>query len=414
MLRKSLFAIILGIPLAFGWTQDVPISSFLPESQQRSGEQAATREEELYRDGQTYLNESNWQAAAEKFAQVVALKGRRADAGLYWRAYSLNKLGRRQEALTTIAQLRSQFPQSSWLKDAGALELEIRGAAGQKVSPSSAEDDEIKLLALNSLMNSEPERALPVLQNFINSAGTSPKLKERALFVLAQSDSPKAHQLLLAIAQGQSNPDLQLKAIEYIGISDIKDSGAVLGKIYASTNDQRIKRKILHAYLTSDNKQALLAAAQKEPDPELRREAIHQLGAMNANAELRAMLQSVNSYEDKRAIVDALAISGDTATLAQIAQQDPDPKVRRAAIRGLGIAGGPQAADMLVKIYTTANDREMRKAAVEGLFIHDAARQLVELARKESDPEMRKYLVGKLSVMDNKEARDYMLELLNK
>jgi hypothetical protein len=38
----------------------------------------------------------------------------------------------------------------------------------------------------------------------------------------------------------------------------------------------------------------------------------------------------------------------------------------------------------------------------------------VQLARKESDPQMRRYLVQKLSLMGSKEAQDYMLELLNK
>jgi hypothetical protein len=51
---------------------------------------------------------------------------------------------------------------------------------------------------------------------------------------------------------------------------------------------------------------------------------------------------------------------------------------------------------------------------VEALFIQDAARELVQLARKETDPQMRRELVQKLSLMDSKEAQDYMMEILNK
>jgi len=40
------------------------------------------------------------------------------------------------------------------------------------------------------------------------------------------------------------------------------------------------------------------------------------------------------------------------------------------------------------------------------------ARALVELARAEKDPSMKKELVSKLSTMKAPEATDYMLELL--
>ena len=46
----------------------------------------------------------------------------------------------------------------------------------------------------------------------------SPRLKARALFVLAQSSSPKAREVLVNIAKGGSNPDLQMKAVQYLGI----------------------------------------------------------------------------------------------------------------------------------------------------------------------------------------------------
>jgi hypothetical protein len=38
----------------------------------------------------------------------------------------------------------------------------------------------------------------------------------------------------------------------------------------------------------------------------------------------------------------------------------------------------------------------------------------VELARKETDPNMKKAIVQQLSLMGGKEATDYLVELLNK
>jgi hypothetical protein len=48
------------------------------------------------------------------------------------------------------------------------------------------------------------------------------------------------------------------------------------------------------------------------------------------------------------------------------------------------------------------------------LFVAGDAHDLVALARSEKDPAAKKNIVSKLAVMRNKEATDYMLELLNK
>jgi hypothetical protein len=48
------------------------------------------------------------------------------------------------------------------------------------------------------------------------------------------------------------------------------------------------------------------------------------------------------------------------------------------------------------------------------LFVQGNATGLVALARKESDPQLKKEIVSKLSVMNKKEATDYFLEILNK
>ena len=56
----------------------------------------------------------------------------------------------------------------------------------------------------------------------------------------------------------------------------------------------------------------------------------------------------------------------------------------------------------------------MRKAAIQALFIQNNDVALVALARKETNPELKKDLVSKLSVMKSKVALDYLMELLNK
>jgi phenylpyruvate tautomerase PptA (4-oxalocrotonate tautomerase family) len=44
--------------------------------------------------------------------------------------------------------------------------------------------------------------------------------------------------------------------------------------------------------------------------------------------------------------------------------------------------------------------------------MHNDAKALVDLARKESDPAMKRTIVERLTMMHSKEATDYMMELL--
>src|SRR5262249_28069975 len=114
-----------------------------------------------------------WSDALAKFDQVSRGKGSRVDAATYWKAFSLNKLGRAQEALETIAALRKKSPNSKWAQDAGILEAQIRPQdvtvqqnPGDTGRPGRNEDEEMKLVALNALMNSDngEERAIPLLE----------------------------------------------------------------------------------------------------------------------------------------------------------------------------------------------------------------------------------------------------------
>lgn len=409
MKTTSTLIFIVGLFCSFAIAQDRNSGSRSLNSQAAS---ASGREEQLYKDGTNYLNDSQWQRAVETFSEVAAMKGRRADAALYWKAYSLNKAGRRGEAESAIAELRYDFPGSEWLKDAGALELQIKQGSGQPVDPARETDEDLKLLAINSLMNSEPERAIPLLQGVLTNPKNSIKLKERALFVLAQNNSQQAAQIIGAIARGQSGPDLQVRSIRYLGMSGTRYL-KLLQDIYAASPDVNVKQAVLQAYMTSGAKEPVLAAANSETNPGLRRSAIRQLGAMGARTELKHLYGSTSSADDKEAILQALGVAGDSGELIRIATTESDSRVRELAIHSLGPFGGEQARSALVQIYTNEKDPQLRRAAIQSMFVRSDATDLIALARKETNPEMKRHLVEELSLMRSKDARDYMLEILN-
>ena len=110
---------------------------------------------------------------------LVDAKAPRADAALYWRAYSLDKLNRQGEALTSVAELLKGYPSSRWIADARALEIQVRQRAGQPVSPDVQADEELKLFAIQGLQHQDPEQAIPMLEKLLQGT-SSPRIKERA------------------------------------------------------------------------------------------------------------------------------------------------------------------------------------------------------------------------------------------
>jgi HEAT repeat protein len=371
------------------------------------------RHQEQYERGTEAVEREDWDTAIRVFQEVAEAGTRRTDAALYWKAYAQSKSGHRPEALATLQDLRKRFAESRWLRQAQALDLEIRQASGQAPNPESVGDEDLKLMALNSLMNMDAERALPLLEKLL-AGSTSRKLRERALFVLCQSRSPRGREIVVKIARGQESPDLQRKAIEYLGLFGGPDSRQALADIYASAPDIGAKKAVLRSFMVAGEKARVLAAAKGEADPELRREAIQQLGVMNAQEELWALYQSESAPSVKRTVINALFIGGNADRLTELAKSEKDPQLRRDAINHLGLFGKERTGPLLVSFYNGEKDPQVKKAALQGLFVQGNAEALIEIARREKDPELRKDVVGQLSHMNSKAATEFLLEILNK
>jgi hypothetical protein len=329
-------------------------------------------------------------------------------------------------------------------------------------------------MALNGLLQADEEQAIPILEELLaGKSGSSPRLKERALFVLAQSDSDKAQEILGRIARDESNPELARKAIRYIGVHAGERGLSLLSDLYASLRSPESRSAVLDAFMVSGQKARLLDLAKNEPDPDLRRKAIRLLGTMDASDELwelfqketsedvrKAILQafmvsgtnerllavakdpkqseelrgdairllgaqgandvlwelyrSESSVELKKQILQGLFVAGEKARIAEVARDAKEPlPLRKAAIRNLGTMGKESAPD-LVSLYKSESSLDLKDQALNGLFIQGSSKELIAIARAETDPELRKKAVHWISLMGTPEAKDFLMELLRK
>ena len=314
-------------------------------------EPAAAQEagrDDLYRDARRDLDAGRFGQAAEKFGRVADRGGASADAALYGQAYAHRKAGRSSDALQVLRRLADSYPKSTWLDDAQALEVEIREAAGEDAAPGNASQDAgLRLLILSTRLQRDPAATLAKLQDILN--GSEPlRAKEQALFVLSQSNAPEARQILFEVAQGAAHPELQKKALLYLGILSGEEARRTLQEIYRDS-----------------------------PSPEIRRQALQSLG-----------------------------IAKDTEFLARTALQEKNPALRRQAILSLGLGKPDKTGETLRSLYT-GGDGPTRRAVIEALFLQSNAKALIDLARAEKDPALRREIVQRLAQMNSEEARDF-------
>ena len=370
-----------------------------------------SRPSEAYREGQQALEDEDWEEASRIFGKLAAGSSGETDAALYWKAYADWRRKLKKESLEGIGRLLSTYPQSPWADDAKALELEIRNGKTAK-GVASAEDEELKLYALDGLMQIDPAQAVPVLERFL-AGNHSLRAKERALFVLSQSDSPRAREILLRVAKTGQPIELRREAVRMFGIAGEPEDLAALASIARDASaPAEIREAVVEAFQIAGHSDGLVGLATSDPDPRIRRKAIEALGANGELPALRRLWSTEKDPELRAKLLEAFGIAGDVDTLAKAARESTDPKLRRKAIEGIGITSGPDASRVLRQLYGEFTSPDDKRKVVEALMVNGDAKVLIELFRAERDPGMKKVILQNLTVMDDPEAMRIILELL--
>jgi HEAT repeat protein len=371
---------------------------------------------ELYWQGQESLKKSDWSAARERFRRLETELRKKepesVDAAVYWQAYALVQARRNAEARTTLERLQRDFPGSRWKKDADSLMRQIEPEAG-KTAAAGAEDDGLAEMAVTGLMQAPPERAIPILRKVLDGSHEL-KVKKRALFVLSQLDDAAAQEMLGEIASSSREPELRQEAIRMLGISGEDKSIDRLRSIYAASKNVEEKQSVIQAWLIADRPQLVMQAARTETDEELRKSAVHALGAMNARTELQALFDADKSVEGRKAILQSMGIAGDSETLAKISTSNQPEPIRVEAIHALGIAGNGEAGALLTKIYSSAGSDAIRDAALNGMLISGESDAMLKLYREARNKEEKQKLLRMLTLTNSDATLDLIEAELDK
>ncbi len=257
---------------------------------------------EMFREAKKNIYSKNWQKAIRLFTTIAEEHSRSkwGDDALYWLGYSLNNKSKSRKktddtvslkirAIEELSRLHKRYPDSKWSDDANLLIVEIAGELAKRglkkykkvILDSAKEKDnfEIKLAALDSLLNMENEKAFPILEKIVRKDKNA-EMRKKALFILSQHNHSRVIPLLVEAALKDKNEENRKSAVFWLGQMDRPDSNRELLKLY-NTVGMDLKSHILSAisqYGEDKAAKQLILLYKQEKDLDLSKQIIFCLG----------------------------------------------------------------------------------------------------------------------------------------
>ncbi|MCP4155320.1 MAG: HEAT repeat domain-containing protein, partial [bacterium] len=157
-------------------------------------------------------------------------------------------------------------------------------------SAKEKDNFEIKLAALDSLLNMENEKAFPILEKIVRK-NKNAEMRKKALFILSQHNHSRVIPLLVEAALKDKNEENRKSAVFWLGQMDRPDSNRELLKLY-NTVGMDLKNSILFAISQCSGKKAvkqLIRLYEQEKNLDLRKQIIFALGT-NDSKEAREFI----------------------------------------------------------------------------------------------------------------------------
>lgn len=207
-------------------------------------------------------------------------------------------------------------------------------------------EPELRKTAIHGLAMEGGAEAAGYLQNLYAGA-KSKEEKTDILESLVMLDG--AESFALEIVRTESDAELQQRAIEVLGVMD---ATAELADLYASLSDQQSRLAVLESMGISDDSSGLIRILGAEKDPQLRAAAIQGL-AINGDKASVSYLNSIYATAprlEKSAIIESMLIMDDAESLISLLNKETDPQMKREMLEVLAAMDSEAADEYLFKL----------------------------------------------------------------
>jgi HEAT repeat protein len=421
----------------------------------------------LYRSARAALRRNDYTRAAELFRQVRDKYPRSeyAPDAYYWEAFSLYRSGGKanlQQAREVLRLQRQRHREKADGSDARSLATRICGelarqgdsecaeliteSAGEAVTETSTstntatstntrtttrttcprEEDDMRIEALNAVLQMDADRAMPLLKRVLARRDEcSAPLRRKAIFLVSQKHTTETETLLLDAARNDPDQEVREQSVFWLSQVGTERSVSALDSILRTARDRQLQEKAIFALSQVDNPRASAAirefAERNDVAQELREQAIFWIGQQNRpeNARyLQTLYGRVNSQQLKEKIIFSLSQMGgeeNNRWIMNIAlDENESVEARKQALFWAGQTGG--SITDLIGLYSRMQNREMKEQLI---FVYSQRREraavdkLLDIARTDTDREMRKKALFWLSQSNDPRVADLLQEIID-
>jgi HEAT repeat protein len=402
----------------------------------------------LYRLAREALNRGEYRRAAGLFGDITQKfpNSVYASDARYWRAFALYRLGGAadlRDALNALQDSGQGYRLASLKTDAPVLATRIRGALAAQGDPEARkvvsaaasqpggacdrEDLAVRVEALNSLGQTDPEFTTPILARLLaRRDDCSASLRRAALYLLGRRTDAEAMNLVMGAAR--NDPDIRVRgeALRFLAAMPGDQAISTIEEMARTPGNEELQRAAIAALGRSDNpraKQSLRSIVERSDISEnLRIAALSNIDAEHApdnGAYIRAAYPRLETPRLKAAAIRAVSRVGgndnDQWLLTIVRNQSEQVEVRAMALRYAG-RSTITIAD-LARMYDVAGDRPLREQLISVYAQRaepEATDKLLDIARTGTDPDLRRYAISALSRKNDPRTKKLLVEIIDK
>lgn len=403
----------------------------------------------LYRAGRDALQRNDFARAAELFHQVRERynDSRYTADSYYWEAFARYRMGGNDDlraARELLDTQRSRYPRAATHSDAEALRTRIQGVLARQGDEGAAvdiarqadqssatgcpdEDNDVRVAALNALLQMDADQAIPILKKVLaRREPCTATLRRKAVFLVAQKRSPESTQILLNAVRTDPDSEVREQAVFWLSQVPSEEAVPALDSILRGSKDPELQKKAvfalsqIHSPKASEVLRGL--ATRNDAGEEVREQAVFWMG-QQASPENAAFLEQlygqVSSTELKEKIIFSLSQMHRQESgkwLMTIAMNEQEPiDLRKKALFWAGQIPDVSMAD-LTGLWDRVTNQEMKEQLI---FVYSqrkdpaAVDKLIQIAKTDSNPDMRKKALFWLSQSKDPRAAKVLEDVIN-
>ena len=408
----------------------------------------------LYRVAREALNRGEYRRAAQVFNELVKRYPRSEYAvhSQYWEAFARYRAGGTDDLREAIRILDAGRVQLATLKrdesnvDVQALRTRIQAALAARGDARAAEElkvqnplntqgcdrEEVSVRAeaLSALGQMDPAAAKPAIRKVLQRRDEcTVELRRRALYLVGRQADSDAAAVIIDVAKNDPDAGIRSEAMRWLPRVAGDNAVPQLEDMLKNTTDEQSQRSIVYALGSIDSDRARRAVRtlieRTDAAERVRYDAILSLsrekeGRINPDdiTYLRGLYGKLESARLREAVLHSVSRAGtpegEQFLLAIARNVNESPSLRAAALQRLGRMGSVGVAE-IAKLYDVADARSLREQILRALADRkepEAIDKMMEIARKDTDPQIRRYAISLLSRSNNERAKQFIREII--